>query len=409
MTQILIIGLLSGIGWTLVAGALDAHRISPAVIMLATGIVAGLLYRPDMSELLDSSAVERGVEIILALLLFVDATEVRGGFLGHDRGAALRLLFIALPLSVGGAVILGLFLLPTNSVAVLVLIACAVMPTDLSPAGHLLRSRVLPQRVRHLLNVESGYNDGIVAPIFVFGLTLALAQDDEASLLESIGEALAATGVAVAVGLVCGAVTAVSTNAALRRGLTDNRALGMTVVMAAVLAYAAATMFHGNGFVAAFVCGLAYQATQSRRRQTAGLVLVEDIATLANIVVWLMFGVAVCYLFEIGWPGFGIPLLAIAALTVLRIVPVTLSLTRSRFNFRERLMVAAIGPRGTASIVFGLLAWTKLADSDIGDASVALYTVVTTVLFSVVAYGLTAWWLGRVEKSSPTPRSSDLE
>lgn len=82
--------------------------------------------------------------------------------------------------------------------------------------------------------------------------------------------------------------------------------------------------------------------------------------------------------------------------------PLSIQLPRATDGRRDR------SPRN-GSIVFGLLAWTKLADSDIDDASVALYTVVTTVLFSVVAYGLTAWWLGRVEKSSPTPRSSDLE
>ena len=37
----------------------------------------------------------------------------------------------------------------------------------------MLRDERLPERVRNVLNVESGYNDGFVAPVFVFALTLA--------------------------------------------------------------------------------------------------------------------------------------------------------------------------------------------------------------------------------------------
>lgn len=392
MSQILIVGLLLAIFWSLVAARLDAWRVSPALIMLVGGMLAAAVLRPEMADLLDNPATERIVEIVLAILLFVDATEVRGGFLGRDPAAALRLLFIALPLSLACAVALGYLLLPTASIAVILLIACAVMPTDLAPAGHLLRSSAIPLRIRQILNVESGYNDGIVAPLFLVCLAVASAENS-LSVSAALGEALLATGAAVIIGAVCGAATTVLSNACLHRGLAGTRTLGMAVVMAAVLAYAVASMLHGNGFVAAFVCGIAYQAS----RPQAELRLIEDIAALASLGVWLMFGITVTYLFGIGWPGIGIALFALAALTVLRIVPVAVALLGSDHRGRDRLTLGSLGPRGTASIVFGLLAWIRLDDLDVDSGSLVLYAVTTTVLGSVVLFSLVSVLLGRVE------------
>ncbi|MEU0948256.1 hypothetical protein ABZ379_37000 [Streptomyces canus] len=51
--------------------------------------------------------------------------------------------------------------------------------------------------------------------------------------------------------------------------------------------------------------------------------------------------------------------LSAAALTVERILPIMLAFFGSTFTWRERLMVGALGPRGTTSIVFGLLAFCR--------------------------------------------------
>ncbi|MEX1654869.1 cation:proton antiporter [Streptomyces pseudovenezuelae] len=59
----------------------------------------------------------------------------------------------------------------------------------------------------------------------------------------------------------------------------------------------------------------------------------------------------------IGWPTI---VLCAAALTVVRILPVMLAFLGSTFTWRERLMVGALGPRGTTCLVFGLLAFNAL-------------------------------------------------
>ena len=175
LTAILLVAAAVTAVWSLFATRLAHWRVAPALVLAIAGAATAQVSRVELSTALALPTTERIVEMVLALLLFVDATEVKGGLLGHDRRGALRLLLIGLPLSLAAATALGAFLFPGVGLAILVLLACAVMPTDLSANGSLFRNRAVPRRVGRLLNVESGYNDGIVAPIFVCALEIGRA------------------------------------------------------------------------------------------------------------------------------------------------------------------------------------------------------------------------------------------
>ncbi len=108
-----LIGIVVVIGWSFVAGTLARFRVSGAVPMVITGVVIGLATSNPIGTALDTDIAEPVVELILAILLFVDAIEVRGGFFAGERGTSLRLLFIAMPLSVAACMLLGLALVPS--------------------------------------------------------------------------------------------------------------------------------------------------------------------------------------------------------------------------------------------------------------------------------------------------------
>ncbi|WNZ09909.1 cation:proton antiporter [Streptomyces sp. 11x1] len=78
-------------------------------------------------------------------------------------------------------------------------------------------------------------------------------------------------------------------------------------------------------------------------------------------------------------------MLGVAALTVVRTLPIMLAFLGSKFTWRERLMVGALGPRGTTSTVFGLLEFHALPDGRY--AYTAVYTMTLTVLGSVLLHG----------------------
>lgn len=396
-----LIGIVVIIGWSFVAGTLARFRVSGAVPMVITGVVIGLATSNPIGTALDTDIAEPVVELILAILLFVDAIEVRGGFFAGERGTSLRLLFIAMPLSVAACMLLGLALVPSMSVGLALLIACVVIPMDLTPTSSLVRDRRVPERVRHLLAVESGYNDGIVAPFFVFALALAGDHAKAASPAAALEDAVPAALWAVLVGSLIGFFAARLTNFSERRGLATAQSVRISLLLIPILAYGCSVELGGNGFVAAFVCGIAYKAARTNTPDEAQLSLVDDVGALASLTMWFVFGCTCVLVFELGFI-WEIVVLAVAALTVLRIVPVYLALVRSDIGRRDRMLLGVFGPRGTASIVFGLLAFNDL---DGMFANVALYAMTVTVLGSVVLHGigvgLIVERLGRREASPP--------
>lgn len=385
MTPSILIAMVVIIGWSLLAGRLERWRIPGPLLMVIAGIAIGFSTRNEIGNTLNTVIAERAVELILALLLFVDATEVKGGYFGGERAITARLLCIALPLSLILATVLGVLLLPDLSVAVVLIVACVVVPTDFSPASSILRDKRLPTRVRHVINVESGYNDGIVAPIFVFALTLAGDHEHAATPIEALESAFPAAAFAILAGAAVGLISAWLTNSAVRLHLTTAQSLRIGIVMIPLLAYGCSVTLGGNGFVAAFISGIAYRA--ARNHQELGdeqLGLLDEVGILAGLVMWFVFGSTSVLLLSLGIEWL-IVLYVLLALTVVRIVPVYIALTGSDLSRSDRLLVGAIGPRGTASIVFGLLAFNALDDDFAGET---LYAMTITIIGSLVIHGV---------------------
>src|SRR5690606_29685704 len=141
----------------------------------------------------------------------------------------------------------------------------------------------------------------------------------------------------------------------------------------------------------AFVAGLAYRMTRTRGQDDRGiahgeLMLVEEVGVLAAHFVWFVLGGAAVIAVAAG-AEWQISVLALLALTVLRLAPVYLSPLRSTVPRRDRLLMGLLGPRGTASIVFGLLAFNALPDD---EGLLVLLVMVVTVVGSIVLHGVIA-------------------
>lgn len=371
-------------GWSLLTRRLERWGLTAPMVLVLAGLAVGTMTRHDITGTLNTDAAQHAAEVILAVLLFVDATDVRGGMLGREPRPAVRMLFIALPLSLLGAVLAGMWLLPHLSWAVLLLIACVVVPTDFAPVTSILRDRRVPERVRNVLNVEAGYNDGILSPTFIFALALAGDQSHASTPLEALGAAVPEAIKAVLVGAAVGAALALLTNTAQRRDLLTEQSARMILVAAPLLSFGSSLAIGGNGFVAAFVCGLTYNGLRRSESIRRELELVDDLGFLLSTVMWFVFGAAAVIALESG-VSLGTIVFCLLALTVVRIVPVLVALLGTRFSLGERLLVGVLAPRGTTSIVFGLLAFNVLGGEDENEV---LMTMVVAVLGSVVLHGL---------------------
>ncbi|MBL1079251.1 cation:proton antiporter [Nocardia sp. 2] len=371
--------------WALLATKLERWRISPPVVVVAAGALVGATTQGSIiGDALNTKVALHTAEIVLAILLFLDATDVKGGLLGRNPAAALRLLLIAMPLSLAAAVVLGMWVLPGYGWAVMLVIACVIVPIDFAPASAILRDRRIPVRVRNILNVESGYNDGIISPLFIFALILAGDLTQSQTPAQALATALPAAAKAIGVGVGTGAVLAFLINRADRAKLMNPQAKRMVLVAAPLLTYALSTGIDGNGFVAAFVCGLVIHRFREPEEHRRELELLEDVGFLLTIVMWFAFGVVAVYILaEVA--DWRVWLLSAAVLTVIRIGPVLLSLTGSGLTPIENVLIGLLGPRGTTSIVFALLAFNQLPDS---AAELALTVMVVTVSASVVLHGV---------------------
>ncbi|WP_067686187.1 cation:proton antiporter [Nocardia jejuensis] len=385
MTLPLITICLAVVCWSLLAAKFEQWRVSAPILMVVAGVVTGFTVRGTLSEALNTDVALAIAELILAILLFVDATEVKGGLFGRAPRIASRLLLLAMPLSLAAAILVGSWLLPGLSWAVLLVVACVVVPIDFAPASWIVRDRKIPQRVRDALNVEGGYNDGIISPIFIFGLVLAGDLSHEKTPLDALGTAGPSALKALLVGIGIGAVLAWATNRCERRGLMSEQSMRIALTAVPVLTYAAATGIGGNGFVAAFIAGITYSYLRRSPTFALQVELIDDISFVLGIVMWFVFGmVSVLVVFtQFGWE---MALFALATLTVIRVLPVVVSLTGSDVPRPQRWLVGWLGPRGTTSIVFGLLAFNRLGTDDAEAALTAMFYVVmgSLIVHSVV-------------------------
>jgi NhaP-type Na+/H+ or K+/H+ antiporter len=159
----------------------------------------------------------------------------------------------------------------------------------------------------------------------------------------------------------------------------------LALLALALIAYALADQIGGNGFIAAFVGGLAVGPTVERVGEQL-IRFTEAEGQLLNLSVFFVFGVlAVGYVETLTWQ---VVLYALLSLTVIRMLPVALSLLRTHLSGISVLFAGWFGPRGLASIVLGLIV-VEEAPLLSGRDEIEL-VVAITVLLSVLFHGVTA-------------------
>jgi NhaP-type Na+/H+ or K+/H+ antiporter len=370
------------IAWSIVSRRLERWNISAPMWFVAIGWLLANEPFQVVHVGLQSTGLREMAEIALAIVLFSDAATVKLGDLRRDAGLPARLLLIGLPLTIALGTLVAHLVFPSLGWWICAVIGAAVAPTDAALGAAIINDERVPERIRRVLNVESGLNDGIATPFVKFFLVAAVAGTALES--ESEGRALLEIGI----GLVAGAAIGFAVAWVLRRarlgGWANTSYRAVAVAATALLAYAAVVEMKGNGFVGAFVAGLAFGAA-TKDELDESLEFTHDAAELASFVVWFMFGaVMLPQLADAHWQDF---VYASLALTVVRMLPVALVLLGAKLDLATVGVVGWFGPRGLASVVFALLAVDGLAPED----SARVVSIITaTVVMSVVLHGASA-------------------
>ncbi|MGB3438395.1 MAG: cation:proton antiporter [Actinophytocola sp.] len=385
--------------WGTVSKRLTRADLTAPIVFVVVGVLlatTGLIDAPTAP-----ATFKPLVELALVWILFSDAARVPVQDLRHDLGRYLRLLAIGLPLTILAGWGLAIWLLPALGAWLALLVAAALAPTDASLGIPVVTNPTVPGRIRRLITVESGLNDGIATPVVLLAIAGAASAEDHGP---GVGEALAD----LAIGLLAGAAVGLAGGRLLRlargHGWMAEEFIGIAVLALALAAYFLAIVLGGNGFVAAFCGGMALGATAGPR-VPAELTFLEQAGGLISLLVWLAFG-ALAVPIMLDRLDLPTALYAVASLTVVRMVPVALATWGSGMSRATVLFVGWFGPRGLASLVFALLALEELGP----DADEAIAVITLTVLLSVVAHGLTAAPLAtRYGTTASTPTQPPTE
>jgi NhaP-type Na+/H+ or K+/H+ antiporter len=283
----------------------------------------------------------------------------------------------------------GYTLFESFDLAAAFVLAAILAPTDAALGKAVVASAIVPLRVRQSLNVESGLNDGLMLPVVTVAVTL-LAEDAGMIDTSVVGLLASQIGLAVLVAIVIGWSGGHLLDRFASRGLVDGVMRQLATLAIGVGAFAVAEIVGGNGFVAAFVAGIAF-GVAARDHCAGAYDFAADEGELLTLVTFLLFGVAVVGRAFDTFSWATVAYVA-ASLTVVRLVPVAISLIGAGLRLPTILFIGWFGPRGLASILFGVF---LLEESGVPINNSIFSVVVLTVLVSVVAHGATAPVLSR--------------
>jgi sodium/hydrogen antiporter len=373
------------VAYALVSKRLATTPISGPMLFMALGLLLGPAGVDLIHGAEDRATFGLLLEVALALVLFTDALEISAGDWRAKSRLPIRLLVVGMPLTMLLGWGVAAILFPGIDVWEAALLAICLAPTDAALGQAVVSSPRVPAAVRQALNIESGLNDGLALPFFV--LTLSAAVQTEGVHGTGVLEAFVRSLVLAAlIGAAVGWLGAGALSFCREREWVGRRWSQIALLSLVLLAFAAADAVEGSGFIATWVAGVMFGRSMRGEMHDVSL-LSEDLGALLAEVSFLGFGAVVLgpILGDVSWEAL---VYAALSLTVIRMLPVAVSLTGAGLARPTLWFAGWFGPRGLASIVFGLL----IAESALPNDSVILEAVFATVAVSVVVHGVTAVW-----------------
>jgi NhaP-type Na+/H+ or K+/H+ antiporter len=312
---------------------------------------------------------------------------------------------IGLPLTILLGFGVGVFLFEKLSLFEVALLATMLAPTDAALGKAVVTNEAVPNAVRQGLNVESGLNDGICVPILFVFLALAMGKAGEGSPWQlALVLVVKEIGIGLAVGLVLTTLAALLLKFARGQQWFTQTWIQVPVVALAFGCFAVAQFLGGSGFIAAFSGGLLFGGLAKQHREEF-LRAAESTGDTLALITWVIFGSAVVGQ-VVGYFSWLDLLYAVLSLTVIRMLPVFAVLTGLGVSTEGKLFMGWFGPRGLASIVFGVI----VLNAHLPNSGPIAVTVVCTIMLSILAHGITAnpWAKAYGERQRPAESSATV-
>lgn len=348
--------------------------LSTALMFLVAGAVIGQggLGLVDIPS--DGLFVTALADLALFTVLFVDGQ--RAGLPDLKEGWRItgRTLGLAMPLTMIGIAVPAHYLAGLDWTTAL-LVGAILSPTDPVFASAIVGRQDVPLRLRRLLNVESGLNDGLALPFVLIFLATAANRDAH------LGEVAIELVAGLALGIVIPAVIALAWRTRILTAEPRLQALGPLAI--AVILYASCHLTHANPYLAAFAAGSTL-ATLDRVAAEHFEHFGDLLSETTKFAALLVFG-ALITPERISHLSVGDWAVAVLAILLVRPASMMLSLLRTPLTTQERSAAAWFGPKGFASVVYGLLA----LQAGIPQGDHVFDLVAITIALSIVLHSST--------------------
>jgi len=365
------------------------------MVFVTVGLLASLFTGEILKEGISAPWVKLVAEITLVLVLFLDASTLNLKALLRNKKLPIRLLLIGLPVTMVLGVLVAIPLFPGENIWLLALMALILSPTDAALGLAVVTSEMVPLRIRQTINVESGLNDGIALPPILVCIAVlsgeASGQDSGFSYwsLFTLKQFVFGPLVGGLVGWAGGYLV----ETASKRDWMNHIFQRLASVAIAVLAFTLAEMIHGNGFIAAYFAGMLL-GTRSEEIRERIHEFGEAESQILVLFIFLLVGVV---LVPFSFPYWDAPavIYAVLSLTVIRMLPVILSLLGTELSWGMMWFISWFGPRGIASVLYLLLVVVEVGV----EGNERIFAVITlTVLLSIFLHGITAIPLSKLYK-----------
>lgn len=369
----------------LVSNRLRVLPLSEPMLALLFGVILGpyvlglLQFSPEMRDplMLEAARILLAASVMAAALRF-PATSLRG------LVAPITLL-LCVVMPVAGAVSGAAALLLGLPVALAALVGACLCPTDPVLAASVVTGepaqRELPARMRRMLTVESGANDGLALPLV--GLALAVVLPT-LTVGATAGRMLWEVAAGVVVGVVAGVAAGKAMEAATRRrDLGGGPSLVFTLLLA-VAVLGVARLLSTDGVLAVFVAGLAYNRFVRQEERSPQQEIDEAVNRYLALPLFVLLGAVLPWQ---DWVDFGpAALVFVAAVLLLRRPPLVLALARPLgLRWREAAFAGWFGPMGISALFY------LAHSSEKGVHDPRLFAAGSlAVAASVVAHGITS-------------------
>ena len=379
-------------GYGLFSKKSGESMITAPMVFVAVGLAASFIPVDFLQGGIRAPFFKVIAELTLALILFIDASTINLRTLMKEKGIPFRLLFIGLPLTMLVGTLLALPLFSSVGIWAICLMAFILSPTDAALGKVVVTSARIPGKIRQVINVESGLNDGIaLPPILVCIAALSETPGQHAEVHYWIFFILKQLILGPLIGGAVGWFGGKLVDKASGAGWMNATFQRLAAISLAIMAFTLAEMVHGNGFIATFSAGLflGTRTPQIRKRiQEFG----EAEGEALELFIFLLFGMILVPMALPFW-NLNTWIYAILSLTVIRMVPVAISLLGSKLSWRSVGFIGWFGPRGIASILYLILVLIHIGTRGYEQI---MSVVVLTILLSVFLHGLSAVPLSKI-------------